>query len=93
MRRRGPRSAPGVGTQVNVDFLERAEKPNERAVQVGGTAACLAKIAGAELVGERDRGRPQRTVLVGSLGPRNPMVLVDPERESHNLSIARGPTY
>ena len=84
----GPWSAPGSGTQVHVNFLERPEKTHERAVQIRGTAARLAKVTRAELIGEGDRGRPQRAVLVSPLRPGNSVSLIHPDGEAHSSSMA-----
>ena len=79
----GPAPPLPLRTQPDVDFFERPEESNERLPQMGGDTPAAPEVAMPELVGRSNHGATHGAVLMGALGPRQPVFGIDPHRESH----------
>ena len=79
--------------QADVHFFQRSEEAHERLIQVPRPPPRLPEIAGPELVSERNDCRPQRTVFVRALGPRETWLGIDPQREPHTVNYEDGERF
>jgi cardiolipin synthase len=74
----------------DIHFFKRSEKTRERMLEVSGTASCLTKIFGTELILPRNDSGTHGPVFMGALGPGDASILIDPDCEPHSLSKADG---
>jgi hypothetical protein len=82
-----PHLKPGSGAQEDVHLFERSEKTDEGVLQFDRPSPRLPEIARPELISRSDRRSAHGAVLVGPLRPRDALLLIDPDGETHPSSM------
>lgn len=86
----GPTQFPDLpGAQCRIYFLQRAEKAGKALFQFGRASPAGLKIPVTKLVGAGNYGCSHGPVLMGSLGPGEAILRIDPDSKSH-LSVSLG---